>query len=702
MNFIKHFYAIITICFLFCNLDLKGQVTVGTLEDPVKGALMQFKTIDDAASDGDANAALGIGFPRVALVQLDRLQPMYSAAEAASLDEKTQRAHKGLVVYNITRDLDAGLTHGIYVWNGKKWVEMQKASTQAEYTIDCANVAVHGSYGAGQSLDNSNYLRIRLTVTEPGYYTINAISNPDNGYFFERTGSFYSTGTYSIIIYGMGKPEQCTGAYSICADPKREFDEFTLYANGEATNCTFEIPVRNTAIMPKFTMSCASVAINGQYFEDKPLDDSNTMTVEINVDPATFGAEAEIYTNEVDGISFNATFLLQSNPQTVTLAGTGIPRGIEDKVFTIMTNSESSTSSCEHALSIMIPQKRIMALGQADSDWGYNIGDAWKNPNRSSVNQMITNPYNFGPYQESIVKTEQINNVSTPASVGRNTSNYVTPTQADPGNDIIALTIANYQSMTPEKLGAYLFGRQGKPKIDIVALGHGFEFWRDGNADDAQKCDTLIKFMREGGILIVTSQNEGSNGRFFNRMFNTTNIGSALGNGAGSIYQFGWSSYNLPESMKSHFCEDSDPILQGPFGNIVSKTWGEDADVTRYVTNLPADEVVIYSSGRRSTDADSGIPENSATIFRHKELPFIFIGDGGFWTGNDRNNGDLANTPFKTENRLINGVTYTDYPTYKKYGTGGNYESHNATFLANALAWCLRQAELYRRSHKVE
>lgn len=97
--------------FLCCSMT-QAQVTIGSSEPPLPGAILQLKTFDNI-TNADANADKGLGMPRVALTSLVLLEP------CAVTTEENKKIYKGLFVYNTneTPDLDKGL----YVWDGDRW-----------------------------------------------------------------------------------------------------------------------------------------------------------------------------------------------------------------------------------------------------------------------------------------------------------------------------------------------------------------------------------------------------------------------------------------------------------------------------------------------------------------------------------------------------------------------------------------------------
>ncbi|MFV0330976.1 MAG: hypothetical protein ACK5KL_14355 [Dysgonomonas sp.] len=112
---------------------LHAQVTIGSGNSPITGSLLDLKEYDptDPNSDNGTTATKGFNLPRVRLVDLDKLLPMFDNMKDSNTynnggidypkaveDDK----HIGLMVYNLTEDSNKGFTEGLYYWNGLKWV----------------------------------------------------------------------------------------------------------------------------------------------------------------------------------------------------------------------------------------------------------------------------------------------------------------------------------------------------------------------------------------------------------------------------------------------------------------------------------------------------------------------------------------------------------------------------------------------------
>ncbi len=119
-----------------CTIPLISQVTIGIIEEPMKGALLDLRNIADA-KDGEANANKGLILPRVSLISENKT---YYEANKEEIDNE----HIGLVVYNtnqiVIREDECTneyeeLPMGLVVWNGKKWDSLYQKEEVGESII---------------------------------------------------------------------------------------------------------------------------------------------------------------------------------------------------------------------------------------------------------------------------------------------------------------------------------------------------------------------------------------------------------------------------------------------------------------------------------------------------------------------------------------------------------------------------------------
>jgi hypothetical protein len=674
-----------TLCLLFFLVCLNGkaQVTIGSGHTPNKAALLDINEITSVG--GETVNHGGILYPRVYLLKKDQLVPFFPAADTVTTNYKTQQKplHKGLVVYNLTNDSDdsdgEGFEEGIYYWDGEKWVRTEKGKEPSVFTVkNCNLIKVYGDYSNGVPLTTANYLSIEVEITRAGAYSISAVANSDNGYFYLSSGEFLATGDFTLIVPGMGNPID------------HQTDHFTLSLNNDPHNggsnppCTFDVEVKDSAIRPEYQMECSATKVIGDYYEELALTSGNYIEVTLTVPMSSMGASYEITTNEVDGIKFSGKGILNTTTQIVRLNGEGTPFDTRDKKFYITSNSESSTATCVATVFMIIPAKRVMTIGYTGSNYGYNLGDI-PGANRSNhSNNLLTSKENFGPHSWSIVRYAGFNNKS---------SNLITSAAADDGRDIVALSDDISQSISSAEFERLLFGLGNYPKMDIVIIGYNTDMFYAGT-NPAAKADLLVRFLKEGGIVLMFCEQLYTNQVFLRKVFNNNNINISAGLAAGTRYTLGYEGNN--EAMKATFAKRNDPILDGPFGDIYGSKVGEDASTTYYATGLPMEEVVLYASNVASGSSKITDP-TAATLFRHATLPFVWSGDGGFNSSNQTNTLESI-CPFKLTSRVINGHTYPFYPTFRQDFGASNTYVYNAVFTANAIAWCIKTAEELRKA----
>jgi hypothetical protein len=125
--------SILFLGFLFVlsgNPELSAQVTIGSGESPVEGALLQLKN-NTGVTDEKENSTKGLAFPRVKLEQKNQLYPMYKTdADYPANKAVTDKQNTGLIVYNTFESPDTEVNpnlkfkKGLYLWTGIEWVKV--------------------------------------------------------------------------------------------------------------------------------------------------------------------------------------------------------------------------------------------------------------------------------------------------------------------------------------------------------------------------------------------------------------------------------------------------------------------------------------------------------------------------------------------------------------------------------------------------
>jgi hypothetical protein len=203
-------------------------------------------------------------------------------------------------------------------------------------------------------------------------------------------------------------------------------------------------------------------------------------------------------------------------------------------------------------------------------------------------------------------------------------------------------------------------------KPDIIVIGYDY-------APDNSTVDVLIDYMSKKGVVIAAMENPGAVERLFNRTLNLPagTVSAGWRGGAGSIYEFNYMT--------------SDEILNGPFGDVREKNWGEDASTTVGVTGVPFGLVDIYSDGHYKGVTTGS---NSITICKFKGNNLVWLGDGGFWS--------RAISSADVNSNTICPLYYNNdfSPTTGTFGLApNNTVIYNSYFYVNVMAWAIKTAQ---------
>ena len=111
-------FFVLWLCFS-AIFSATSQVTIGVLNPPLKGTLLDLKESD--VSNGASNSEKGLMLPRVTLTSINSLSPILSGKDLT--DAALKQNYTGLIVYNVTTT--APLQKGLYSWDGTKWVALE-------------------------------------------------------------------------------------------------------------------------------------------------------------------------------------------------------------------------------------------------------------------------------------------------------------------------------------------------------------------------------------------------------------------------------------------------------------------------------------------------------------------------------------------------------------------------------------------------
>lgn len=636
MKLFNHRFLFFLIILFAGGIQLTAQVTVGSGVKPEKNALLQIKDQEAIALGGTTSTTGGLLLPRVELVKRYQLLPFVDAGVIGTPDYENvqKKVHTGLMVYNLQEVKDEDLFTGVNMWDGEKWNALEERLGVAKGEVrECDSIVFAGQYLDKTPLHTGNYMTLPIYITKPGTYTVTGVPDPDNGYYFTASGVILSTGYYYLLIPGSGMPRIPTPNGNLG-------DKITITFNGEEIECPKNLFIEDSSVKPLYRMDCSRTVVNGVYVIDKPLNPStNTITMVLNVDPAGAGAQYIIETNEVEGIKFSGSGTLVAGEQTVTLRGSGTPTSVDTKRMTITSNSALSSATCSAFVPVSFTKKRIMTFGST-ALYGYNLGLNVTPPYAGAYayggRKVIDRATNFGELDNSTVKVD--------------------------GFEYMNMNMTNDANLIQTRINSF--------KPDIIVLAYSY-------APSVACVDVFIRYMEQQGVVLAFMEDGTAVNRLFSRTLNISGL-STLGVGvAGDLYTF---NYVV-----------GDEILNGPFGDVREKYWGEDASTTIGIKGVPMGMVDIYSIGSRYPIAGGALNttnQDYITACRFKQYNMIWIGDAGFYS--------RGITQPEVDSRTICPLYYDANfrPIEGPFGNAaGNRQVANGIFFANAMAWAVKMAQ---------
>lgn len=243
-------------CVLMFAINILAQVTVGVGEAPVNGALLQLKEKNesDGKNAGYVNSSRGLGMPRVALRERDQLFPMFdgntSYTTIDSFKKEEDAKHQGLMVYNTSTEPPTGITWadlkpGLFIWDGEKWMPVNKSSDSSTGTTLEKPVI-------GATLNNGCaplfYGGAVLTVTNLTSY----LGSPDPIFYWTVTsnGTSYTTsGTYQeLCTLTFSSNEEISVIVTVEKDGKYNIsDAFVINASVDKASSSYYISANSPA-----------------------------------------------------------------------------------------------------------------------------------------------------------------------------------------------------------------------------------------------------------------------------------------------------------------------------------------------------------------------------------------------------------------------------------------------------------------------
>lgn len=405
-------------------------------------------------------------------------------------------------------------------------------------------------------------------------------------------------------------------------------DSFIISSSGSPTQAVCTVPVAVNPDIAAYALNCSSITVNGNYVKGTPLTAANTITINVNVSSV---GSYNISTSNVSGISFSASGVFTSvGTQQIILLGSGTPTVNTDIPVTITGNTISGNATCSTTIPMTLPAMTYALIG---NDGTYS----WTNVRQTA----LTNGASFGP---------------------NGTVKIMGLTKAWDTN-VASTAVANIANNPP----------------DIII------YFSYNAANSAALTNALKNYVLKGGVLLYAANSAGSGlseaQTLVNGIFNlpTSELAwqTACTVNCGNIAMSTDDNNYLINIINS-------PIVDGPFGNLGGKFWGEDNGTTGTVVtkSLPAGSVQVCPANNNWSHVE--VNPNYSTVWYNENYNFFMFGD------------DVgAATSNTAVDAFPSSFTNTGVPLSKQYGNGDNASSpyvYNSALELNAIAWGLRKA----------
>lgn len=402
-------------------------------------------------------------------------------------------------------------------------------------------------------------------------------------------------------------------------------DKVSLTGIPILNNCQPTINVKGPIAV--YSLNCSSIKVNGNYFKNVVLNSTNTITLNVNVStPGTY----YISTPEVNGVSFfTEGEFLSGGTQQVTLTGKGTPTVNLEFSMEINSNTPEGNSTCTAQIPIILPAMTYAVIGNTRYSWSTD------SPERTAA--LSNSNGSFSP--SGTVKIKSFTQLWSTTSVS---------------------TAAGYINN----------GFNGKYPDVILYFAYGA-------APDLAVTMTLVEYIKKGGCVIYGSA-DGTENAVNILMNGVFGISPAQRQIAGTvIYDNTYPIANLT----------NDPIINGPFGNVTGKHWGEDNDsnLSIILTSLPPNSVQICSAynpyGKPTVNPDFSI------VWYNDSKNFVYFGDCVATTNSQT--GGQNDYPSCYVQGIPKSKLYGNYP---QPTNAPSMFVYNSVLELNAVAWAIKKA----------
>ncbi|GHT09748.1 hypothetical protein FACS189426_08910 [Bacteroidia bacterium] len=605
---------------LLIGSTMHAQVTIGSGEAPAPGSLLQLKSKANAL-DGAFNAYQGVGLPRVQLSVKDQLYPMF----LNNPDVPTSGPNANY--QNNKKQLDK-MHIGMIVYNLTE--DEDKDFYPGLYQWDGEEWKSFETKMGNAKFNpvpcsaitvNGTYIE-GTDVTAANYLTIKLDVTKAGAFFF----TINSGNGYSFFLSGVALNAGPMTVNVPCQGKPAIVQTDKLRVSGFDLVAGCEPVVEVVSSIAEYSLDCSSTVVNGKYQKGKGLTTSHTIILNITV--STSGSYT-ITTPLTNGIRFSASGKITlatagvAETRTITLIGSGTPTVNIDFPITINANTLQGNATCSATVPITLPAMTYAIIGT--NVWSWDAA-----PRKNALYKAAGNG-SFGP--DGKVRIENF------------TQAWQTFDVAAAANNL------NNNSVKP----------------DIVL------YFAYGAAPTSALTSALLNYIKKGGCVIYGSA-DGTASAVNTLMNGLFGISPATPQSGGASDDDVYPIANYP----------NDPIINGPFGNLASRHWGEDNGTTGSViiTQLPPNSVQICTA--RSASKTGRNPDHSI-VWYNDSYNFVYFGDSTGATTGD--NSDNAYPAMYNNNDGL--------PLSKNYGPGtASFKQfvYNAALELNAVAYLIKKA----------
>lgn len=282
----------------------------------------------------------------------------------------------GINSFNLTSNSDSS--------NRTNCMGIEVTVKAINYSVDCSNAIVAGTYKQDEAMTASNTVTIKANILATGETSIR--TNTVGGiYFTSGPLSFDTLGEREVVLTAVGTPTNAG------------VQTYTLDATtGMVATCSFDVSITGQPVA--YTLNCSSIVVEGVYAPNSVMTSANKMIISVNVQ---YTGDYTIATNTVNGVTFSASGVFDiTGTQEVTLVATGTGEAGGSHRYTLTTNSALGATTCNKNIEFVYRKMNILGLGGGT----YQPASA---TNVQTSKAVLQSQNNFGP--NGTVKVDGVN-----------------------------------------------------------------------------------------------------------------------------------------------------------------------------------------------------------------------------------------------------------------------------------------------------